>query len=690
MKFAITAFLFLLVGGMSPAPVSAAEEDVSSAIVGVGYREVDFREFPGPAAKYMMLDSGPTLHGEIIHFQDHRAFHLVGDYLGHADFDVEAHFDYRGLIRVDAFGEGVQHNLLRIPYADRPDALSDISSVTFGDANPEDDYFLRVKQFGTRVRTKAPGIPAHLNLSYWRLERSGRTQLRYLQEGTQNCTTCHMESRTRDVDRVTEEFKAGIDAHVGFVDIALEGVVRDFRSKEPIPTDFFGGHAFRTDGFYQHDVHPESRLVQGTLQVNTALSGGLTGAASATAGKRENRSQVTDVRPIESETRFWKVASDVTYTPGERWLVAFRYRLLDLDNTNTDHISADGLIRSYPPFVPVTPRPAVQVRDNVDITRAFYQASITYRPVRAFSLRGDFRREDIKRGNTGGPVKFDALDFTDPLATIHIDPVWELPENEIIDRWRLSLSARPWNSRNSRITAWYQYTTTDDPAYGISAATGHEAFASYLWTPSAYWGGNVTLRGKKEENDEHRLFLKSTTAPGEFAGFDLTRSVERGDATVGVWMTPLDVLTLGFHYGFFRTKVEQDVVFGMYDTAIVSEDANYRQRVHTANATAAWRILTSLTARGEVRWTDSSARFSPDFIARPFTFATGELIVSPDGLEEISRLDIRQMGYGVGLEWEAGAGVRIAARYSYDEYEDRKADFDRSVETYLLQLAKSW
>ncbi len=51
-----------------------------------------------------------------------------------------------------------------------------------------------------------------------------------------------MQSKTRDIDRVTEEVKVSADAHAGFVDVVLEGLYRTFRDREDIPIDYFGAH----------------------------------------------------------------------------------------------------------------------------------------------------------------------------------------------------------------------------------------------------------------------------------------------------------------------------------------------------------------------------------------------------------------------------------------------------------------
>ncbi len=74
-----------------------------------------------------------------------------------------------------------------------------------------------------------PTYPAHINLSYWRLEKEGKEQLRFVDESCFG--TCHMQSRTQKVDLVTEEVTAGFDVHLGPADIAFLQTLREFRDE---------------------------------------------------------------------------------------------------------------------------------------------------------------------------------------------------------------------------------------------------------------------------------------------------------------------------------------------------------------------------------------------------------------------------------------------------------------------------
>ncbi len=71
-----------------------------------------------------------------------------------------------------------------------------------------------------------------------------------------------------------------------------------------------------------------NRLSRSTFRRPAALS---PPPATRSANVRTNRTAVIS-NPIDPETDYQKLAADVTYTPGEKWTMNFRYRMLDLDS----------------------------------------------------------------------------------------------------------------------------------------------------------------------------------------------------------------------------------------------------------------------------------------------------------------------------------------------------------------------
>jgi hypothetical protein len=648
--------------------------------VGIGYKAVSTQDEPGRADEYSYQHSSPVGTLDMHGWKDMRSFSLLAGYRNEADYRGELELNHRGLVRFWLTTESMFHNLDHLPFDDvnRPDATKTGAGspwVDFQDLSPGDEYFVEVEQNRAHLRTKPGNYPAHLDLEYWRLERSGRKQLRFVNHGFDSagdgssCVECHVRSRSRTLEQVTEEVKGSVDAHLGYADVIFEQVYREFQDREPIPVDDFPSSAFvRNSGTFQHDEDPDSRLISSTVKVHTALSGGVVGAASFTIGKRENRSDLTDVQEVRSETDFRKGTADVTWIASPRWTVNLLYRILDMDNSNSSSLASAS-----------EPLP-VEVRDNVDLTRASYAARLSYRPTRNWTVKGDFERKEIHRGNTG------AATLAEP------DPVWELPKDENIDRLRVSLYGRPLGARTLKLNAWYEYLTSDDPAYGASAEEGHEGFVGLFWNPAARIGLNGSVRGLKQEN-ENKTFSQHSFNFGTddtLHFFQEDRRHEKADVVAGLWWNPVDALSLTFNYAFLRTRTVQDLIFSTNAESehfVQDNDLENSQRVHTASIGVNWRVLDSLRTRVEARYIDSYAVWDPRFALEA---PTGTPIDS-DGLKDATRLDIRQTGASLGLDWTPKAEWTCSALYSFDDYEDRDTSvFDGNVQTYMASVSRSW
>jgi hypothetical protein len=228
----------------------------------VGYQAVSIDANPDRAAEYSFLDSSPTLGLDLRGGVGGHHYILEGKFLNENDYRAEANLDHNGLANLNLRTERFFHNLDHIPYAPGvPEARGDANGqaatssgtmrVQFEDHNPGEDYGIRLDTNEAHFRGKFKTFPAHLNLRYWRFEKKGDKQLRFVDEGHDNngppssCNECHMQSKTRPVDRVTDEITAGLDAHLGPLDLSVVQLYRECRDREPIPGDDFMGPMFR-------------------------------------------------------------------------------------------------------------------------------------------------------------------------------------------------------------------------------------------------------------------------------------------------------------------------------------------------------------------------------------------------------------------------------------------------------------
>lgn len=670
--FAMTFGFLLLNFGMVQADVAETESIDTEASVTVGYRGVSAKDNPGRAREYDSLESSALFKVRL--FTDRGPIHLDldADYLNEDDYRSTMHIDSKDFVRLDLRTDRFFHNLDHIPYENRPTASSNGNDrVDFTDFDAGDDYGLRLDTNEVKMKVKMPDYPAHINLAYWNYEKTGDKQMRYVSE---NCAgACHAQSQTRKIDRVTEEVKASVDAHVGYIDVVLETLFRTFRDREPIPNDYFDSHSRgRVAGVYDYNEDPDSKLTETTLKLSTAPSGGLVGSTSFTIGQRENRSDLNSVSPVEAKTDYFKNASDVTYTPGEKWTINFRYRLLDMDADNSDILTTYG--SSNPNDL--------EVREAMDIRRAWYEASVNYRPSRHMTLKGELRREDIDRSNTG----LEEQHLSSPTNPIQINPNWLLPDKEIITRAKLGFSSRLLEKSALKLSGWVAIQSNDNPAYGTSFEEGQELFFSTSYTPSPLWGLLANANLLRQENDNYEQHESQRD-----------RTKKQQNLSLSSWLNLREGLSFDLNYGYFHTDIEQDLLFGVSAPYLFKDDSvDYQQTVHSITLGMTLQALENLTCRLEGYYIRSNADYSADFNEGPFPYniysppAYNGIATSTD-LKGISELDLRQNGLRGRANWQIDDNWSCEVEASYDKYNERNSNaYDGSVQTCMVSLSRNW
>lgn len=696
----------------------------------INYQGVSQEGNAGSASEYSTFDPGMGFGLDLKGHIGKKHLYLDANYINDRDYMAEAHVDLNGRFKINLASERLWHNLEHIPYTPGlPGARDNASAVPivpdpstlrviFEDQNPGDEYGVRVEIDKAEVIAKIGNYPAHVRLKYWRLQKEGKKQLRFVEEGhddaaiATSCNVCHVQSKTRPVDRLTEEFSGSVDAHVGFLDFNVEQLLRTFRVKDPIPVDNFAGHSYgagttASPDTFQHSEDPESQLLQSTVTLRTALSGGLVADGAYTYGKRENNSdlagQPLGVDGVSAESVYQKAAGNLSYTPLSALTLNLRYRMLDIDTKNSDTISAAyyrAVPTSGPAYPALGPNPPIKfpVRENMDTNRYEYSATAAWRPAQQLTVKGDFQRETIVRGSTGEAIRYSGANA--PTArTGSIDPVWELPEEENIDQYRLSLTLRPLKTSALRINTWYRYMTSDEPAYGTSFDDKHEAFLGFNYSSKTLWGLTATARALQEKNEDHAETVWISNG-GVYSPYDeiSDRDREQQNYDFGVWVNPWEKVTTGLNYGYMRTYIEQDLLFGATDTIttnttfdnVQDKDVEYLQNSQNLSAFVNVQWLKSLSTRVEGYYVRSLAKYSPNFsttlgAAAPFYPANS------DNLSSISRLDVIQQGLNAGIDWNPAEHWTVGLTYTLDDYDARNSDiYDGTTQSCMVSLARSW
>jgi hypothetical protein len=666
------------------APTEAAETTPQfSSWLAVGYRSFSLQGDARQALKYSYLRSHPSLTGSIHGDPGKSHLNLDLGYFNQHDYQLEGDWDYAGLVRAKVRLDGLFHNLDHLT-ADRPAAsipgFADV--VTFKDWAPGAQYGIGVDRSEVGLRVKTGNFPAHVNLNYWRYEKSGHRQLRFVDE---NCTSCHLQSRSLGVNQVTEEITLGADAHLGPVDLGVEQLVREFRNRKAAPVDFFDNAGNRFAGDYQHDAIPDARLVQTTVKLHTSLAGGVVGGASASLGQRENQGDLSDVQGVKAETDFRKLAGDLSVSTSPRWSANFRYRMLDLDSSNSSFLTSAGAAVSNN-ILPQATRSPDPVREAIDFSRSTYSAGVSLRPLPLLIFKGDYQLEEVRRDQVGEAQPEVLVGV--PVQVLN--PFWQLPADEKIQTFRLSLLGRSRDRSKLRVNSWYQWRTSDDPGYAAAAEQSQEGFLGMTCTVTPKAGGSANLRLIRKENNQHEVVQVSANSR---RSFNLDRRQDQENLSLGVYWAPVEGVIFTANYGLLQDHTEQDLLFGKEQLALVSRAADYEQRVQNLSLGGNWQLSKALSLSGEVHQTRSEAEFSPEFFASGLVFSGVPLGIAVDssGLKQLSKVSLRQFGWNLGADWRYARAWSLGLRYGYDKFDDRTGrSFDGTVQTTLVSVARSW
>ncbi len=683
------AVLLLAASGAMATEEAAAwsgeeEAPLFSSWLAAGYRSYSLQGDGRQPLEYAYLRSHPSLTGSI-HAGSGKT-HLTLDlgYFNPHDYQLDADLDYAGLIRAKVRLDGLFHNLDHLS-AERPAAsIPDFTEVvTFKDWAPGAQYGIGIDRSEVGLRVKNGNFPAHLNLNFWRYEKSGHRQLRFADE---SCTSCHLQSRSLGVNQVTEEITLGADAHLGPLDLGVEQLLREFRNRKAAPVDAFGDSLNRFAGNYQHDAVADSRLVQTTVKLHTSLAGGVVAGASASLGQRKNQGDLSDVQGVRAETDFHKLAGDLSISTSPRWSASFRYRMLDLDSRNSSTLTTAGAAYTDLTTFVKAPRGSDPVRDSIDFSRSTYSAGLSLRPLPLVIFKGDYQLEDLRRDQVGEAQP----ELLQGVPVQVLNPLWQLPADEKIQTFRLSLLGRSRDRSKLRINSWYQWRTSDDPSYAASAEQSHEGFlgASCTVTPKA--GGTANLRLIRNKNNQHEVVQVSDT---NRQSFGLDRRQNQENLSLGLYWGPLEGLMLTANYGLLRDHTEQDLLFGTDQLVVVGHSSDYSQRVQNFSFGGHWQLTKIFTLSGDLHHIRSEAEFSPEFFSSGLVFSGVPLGIAVDssGLKQLSEVSLRQFGWTLGADWRYARAWSLGLRYAYDKFDDRTGrTFDGKVQTTLVSVARSW
>jgi hypothetical protein len=282
------------------------------------------------------------------------------------------------------------------------------------------------------------------------------------------------------------------------------------------------------------------------------------------------------------------------------------------------------------------------------------------------------------------------------VTGIHINPSWQLPDEEIITRVKLGFTSRLLEKSALKLSGWLAIQKNDDPAYGTSFVDSQELFLSTSYNPSPFWGFLATLNLLDQNNNQFEISGFETTTYQPTETFDIDRNKKQQNLSLGTWVNPREGLSFDLNYGFMRTAINQDLLYGKVtdpvNYSIEDNNVDYHQTVQTVTLGMTLQPLEKLSCRLEGYHIRSQADYDPGFsnVGVPYYYPNGANADSSD-LRAISKVDIRQNGVRGRVNWAIDEAWSCAVDASYDDYDDGDSDaYDGSVQTCMVSFSRNW
>lgn len=635
----------------------------------LGYNFLSDDGYGGRALEYGLLRS--SRGGELFYrnMQKDSNLELDGYFLNEEDYHGDLLVDYRGDYRLHLRTESLFHNLDREILFSPDFQLGRTDAPTLADylavQDPPADYGVSVTQDRADFRYRLHNYPLHLNLGYWRLVRKGTIQQRFADtsfEGTPNT----IYAQARGIQHQTHQGRLGLDAHLGPVDVIYDFKVRVFDNRNATPVASYAarndiaGNPERVGGVYQHDDTPDSRFISHTLKLHSSMTGGIVGSASYCIEERENFSRLTDTTGVKhSKVYLQNAAGDLVYTPAKEYSAALKYRRQELDHGNRGPVLSNNFVD-----------PVQLVKAPIESTKDLVIATLSYRPRRDLSLTGEYRGEFLQRNNVS--------ELPSPTS-------WALPENSATHSGSLALYYRP--VKGARLTANYNYATTDHPSYGASFQQRHEGKLLASYTRNSFWGATANAVIRREQNNEVERFLVNfPLEPLVYLPYPLTSRERRTEnANLGVWCTPIARLTVGANYAYLQSRVDQAVLF----TGVLfgsEADSVFTSRSHVLGVNASYSPYDKLDLSLMLQQVRSESAFEPENTAFSATSDT-------TGIREISRQNTVITALSARTEYRFTLELSGMLDYTLRDYNEKNPAFDAgngTVHVVVASVAAKW
>ncbi len=588
--------------------------------------------------EYGSAVKSPVLRADIELYPLPHRLYLDLSTLERDDLYLDTGYAYGEVLLSRFIMRGLTHNLDHYPL---PAADPDSVTRKYNDRNAGDSYQADVTASDLFLRLKTPDYPFHLFARYFRYDKEGTVQQRFL-VGYFNDMTVTSESRR--IDYRTEEVTVGSNGHFGPVEVEYTHKEKDFvPGGNKVLEDPYPATSTRPSDVYPHNLIPETRTSSDYIKAHSSYTGRIT--ASASFGSIRQSNEDSSVRRDMTVG-----AGQLSFIPTDRLSFFLRFRFRELDEEGPETTALKGLSNELTYDV----RPPLDVRQR--------EASLCFRarPLRGINLTGSY---SVGRKDIYGTEDWLLTDRDTTVNTLEFKAYGSL-------------------FRRLKFRTGYRYSDYGDPLYNTEPDLSHELklYTSYTPVPGVVTVLSYKLR--KERRDNLRFINTLTESPIETGQRDRTSHNILGI----IMLTPGERTSVTMTCGYYRNSLRQTLLYSTFlgDGSSDPGEPITDGGVPYSDESTSYSV--GITHRLNDR-TDVSADAGQTFSKG--RFRTGDPLA--DGIASFSTLRVTETSVSVKGRHEMADGFGVETILGVRDYNDRVDDYnDGRFYQAILILTKRW
>ena len=519
LRYLYVLVTFVVLTLLFPAPLRA-EEDPDQTYsprysLGIGY---SWSKLDGSqrVIEYQSGIKSPALMTGIEVYPLPHRFYL--DFLTYEkdDLYLDTGYAYREILLSRLIMRELIHNL---DHYRLPDSNPDEVKRKYDDRNAGETYQADTRISDFFLRLKTPNYPFHLYTRYFRYDKEGEIQQRFL-IGTFNDMT--VTSQGRQIDFRTEELIIGSNGHFGPVEIEYShGEKKFIPNGNTVLADPYPATSVRPEDVYPHNQIPETRTSSDYIKVHSSYTGRITASASVGSVRQSNQDSSVKRDMILG-------AGQLSYIPMDElsFFLRFSYRNTDEDAPATTVLKGLSNELTY------------EVRPALDVRRREVSLDIRARPVRGINLAGSYSVSRKDRSDT---------------------EEWLLANRDTTVN-TLTLKVYGTLLKGVKFRTRYKYSDLKNPVYNTEPDQSHELNLYTSYSPFPGVLTVLTYNLKKERRDNLRFIDNAT---------DITLESGQRDNTThnlfGLLMfTPGEKTSLTLGCGYYRNNLSQSLMYSTF------------------------------------------------------------------------------------------------------------------------------